>query len=83
LHCLTFSQLVVLMSPSSCRPIGFSFWSVPGPFVQFLGIRGAAGRFAGFVAVLPKAAFAYVGSEIVSVAAGGAHPFRAAARRLT
>ncbi|GAA6052468.1 hypothetical protein JCM3770_001127 [Rhodotorula araucariae] len=54
------------------EPIGFAYWRTPGPFVQFLGIKGATGRFAGFVAVLSKAAYAYVGSEIVSIAAGEA-----------
>ncbi|BGP45654.1 hypothetical protein JCM10450v2_001484 [Rhodotorula kratochvilovae] len=57
------------------EPIGFSYWHNPGPFVQFLGIKGATGRFAGFVAVLSKAAYAYVGSEIVSIAAGVAGTF--------
>ncbi|TNY18711.1 amino acid permease [Rhodotorula diobovata] len=64
-------------------PIGFSYWRHPGPFVQFLGIKGAVGRFAGFIAVLPKAAFAYVGVEIPSIAAGEArNPSRSIPRAI-
>lgn len=29
-------------------PIGFRYWRNPGPFVQYLGIEGAKGRFLGF-----------------------------------
>lgn len=51
---------------------GFKYWRDPGPFVQYLGIPGALGRFLGFWAVLTQAAFAYIGSEIVAIAAGEA-----------
>ncbi|KAF9056359.1 amino acid permease/ SLC12A domain-containing protein [Panaeolus papilionaceus] len=52
--------------------LGFRFWKHPGPFVQFHGIGGAKGRFLGFWAVLSQAAFSYVGTEIVAIAAGEA-----------
>ncbi|RPD59742.1 hypothetical protein L227DRAFT_575736 [Lentinus tigrinus ALCF2SS1-6] len=48
--------------------IGFRYWKNPGPFVQFQGIAGAKGRFMGWLAVMPQAAFAYVGTEIVAIA---------------
>ncbi|PPR01613.1 hypothetical protein CVT24_005764 [Panaeolus cyanescens] len=57
--------------PSHDR-IGFRYWKDPGPFVQFNDIAGAKGRFLGFWAVLTQAAFSYVGTEIVAVAAGEA-----------
>jgi len=50
--------------------IGFRYWINPGPFVQFDGIPGAKGQFLGFWAVLPQAAFAFIGTEIISIAAG-------------
>jgi amino acid transporter len=50
--------------------IGFRFWRDPGPFVQYAGIAGTLGRFLGFWATLTRAAFAYIGSEIVAIAAG-------------
>ncbi|KAK4049803.1 hypothetical protein OIV83_003859 [Microbotryomycetes sp. JL201] len=53
-------------------PIGFRYWRNPGPFVQRLGIAGATGRFLGFFAVLTQAAFSYIGTEIVAIAAGEA-----------
>ncbi|OCF73198.1 AAT family amino acid transporter [Kwoniella mangroviensis CBS 8886] len=52
--------------------IGFRYWRNPGPFVQYMDIPGSLGRFLGFWAVLTQAAFAYVGSEIVAIAAGEA-----------
>ncbi|GAA5847830.1 hypothetical protein JCM9279_006654 [Rhodotorula babjevae] len=80
---LILSVIISAGGVPGTEPIGFSLWDSPGPFVQFLGIQGAAGRFAGFVAVLPKAAFAYVGSEIVSVAAGEArNPSRSIPRAI-
>lgn len=50
--------------------IGFRYWRDPGPFVQYAGISGVLGRFLGFWATLTRAAFAYIGSEIVAIAAG-------------
>jgi len=52
--------------------IGFRYWKHPGPFVQFDGIGGAKGRFLGWWAVLTQAAFAFIGTEIVAIAAGEA-----------
>ncbi|KAI0001988.1 amino acid permease [Russula vinacea] len=52
--------------------IGFRYWKHPGPFVQYNGIAGAKGRFLGFWAVLTQAAFSFIGTEIVAVAAGEA-----------
>jgi amino acid transporter len=52
--------------------LGFRFWKHPGPFVQFNGISGSKGRFLGFWAVLSQAAFSYIGTEIVAIAAGEA-----------
>jgi len=52
--------------------LGFRHWKNPGPFVQFNGISGAEGRFLGFWAVLTQAAFSYLGTEIVAIAAGEA-----------
>ncbi|KAI0257517.1 amino acid permease [Lactifluus subvellereus] len=52
--------------------LGFRYWKHPGPFVQFDGIAGAKGRFLGFWAVLTQAAFSFIGTEIVAIAAGEA-----------
>ncbi|KAI0053278.1 amino acid permease [Auriscalpium vulgare] len=52
--------------------LGFRFWKHPGPFVQYNGIGGAEGRFLGWWAVMTQAAFSYIGTEIVAIAAGEA-----------
>jgi len=52
--------------------IGFRYWKNPGPFVQYDGIPGAKGRFLGWWAVLTQAAFSFIGTEIVAIAAGEA-----------
>ncbi|KII83798.1 hypothetical protein PLICRDRAFT_180140 [Plicaturopsis crispa FD-325 SS-3] len=52
--------------------IGFRYWINPGPFVQFAGIAGVKGRFLGFWAVMNQAAFSFVGTEVVAIAAGEA-----------
>jgi len=52
--------------------IGFRYWKDPGPFVQFNGIGGAKGRFLGWWSVMSQAAFSYIGTEIVGMAAGEA-----------
>ncbi|KAH8999013.1 amino acid permease/ SLC12A domain-containing protein [Lactarius hatsudake] len=52
--------------------LGFRYWKHPGPFVQFDGIAGAKGRFLGWWAVLTQAAFSFIGTEIVAIAAGEA-----------
>ncbi|KAF9535839.1 amino acid permease [Crepidotus variabilis] len=52
--------------------LGFRYWKNPGPFAQYNNIAGAKGRFLGFWAVLTQAAFSYIGTEIVAIAAGEA-----------
>ncbi|KAK4684437.1 hypothetical protein P7C73_g5742, partial [Tremellales sp. Uapishka_1] len=52
--------------------IGFQYWRDPGAFVQYSDIGGVTGRFLGFWAVLTQAAFSYIGTEIVAIAAGEA-----------
>ncbi|KAG1838432.1 amino acid permease [Suillus subalutaceus] len=58
-------------SPTHDR-IGFRYWKNPGPFVRYNGIEGAKGRFLGWCAVLTQAAFSFIGTEIVAIAAGEA-----------
>lgn len=53
-------------------PIGFRYWNNPGPFAQFNGIAGSLGRFLGFWSVLINAAFSFIGTEIIAIAAGEA-----------
>jgi len=52
--------------------IGFRYWKNPGVFAQFDGIAGAKGRFLGWWAVMSQAAFSFIGTEIVAIAAGEA-----------
>ncbi|KAF9480069.1 amino acid permease [Pholiota conissans] len=52
--------------------IGFRYWKDPGPFVQFRHIAGSKGRFLGFCSVLTQAAFSFIGTETVAIAAGEA-----------
>ncbi|OAA55006.1 Amino acid/polyamine transporter I [Niveomyces insectorum RCEF 264] len=52
------------------KAIGFQYWRNPGPFVQYLGIGGAPGRFLGFWTVLDNALYAYSGIENISLTAG-------------
>ncbi|KAG0709056.1 amino acid permease [Suillus ampliporus] len=52
--------------------LGFRYWKNPGPFVQYNGIPGAKGRFLGWWAVMSQAAFSFIGTEIVAIAAGEA-----------
>ncbi|KAG2100035.1 amino acid permease-domain-containing protein [Suillus cothurnatus] len=52
--------------------IGFRYWKNPGLFVQYNGIQGAEGQFIGWRAVLMQAAFSFIGTEIVAIAAGEA-----------
>ncbi|KAG2110159.1 amino acid permease [Suillus cothurnatus] len=56
--------------------IGFRYWKNPGPFVQYNGIQGAKGQFIGWWAVLTQAAFSFIGTEIVAIAAGEAKNLR-------
>ncbi|KAF8585847.1 amino acid permease [Ramaria rubella] len=57
--------------PSHDR-IGFRYWKNPGPFAQYLSIGGVKGQFLGWWAVMTQAAFSFIGTEIVAVAAGEA-----------
>ncbi|KAI0936272.1 hypothetical protein AcV5_004452 [Taiwanofungus camphoratus] len=52
--------------------IGFRYWKHPGAFVQYHGIGGSKGRFLSWWAVMSQAAFSYIGTEIVAIAAGEA-----------
>lgn len=52
--------------------IGFRFWKKPGPFVQADNVPGATGRFLGWWLVMTQAAFSYIGTEVVALAAGEA-----------
>ena len=52
--------------------LGFRYWKHPGPFAQFNGISGSKGRFLAFWDVLTQAAFSFIGTEIVAIAAGEA-----------
>ncbi|KAH7920398.1 hypothetical protein BV22DRAFT_1133109 [Leucogyrophana mollusca] len=52
--------------------IGFRYWRNPGPFVQYAGISGATGQFLGWSRVVTQAAFSYVGTEVVAIAAAEA-----------
>ncbi|KNZ73488.1 Lysine-specific permease [Termitomyces sp. J132] len=52
--------------------IGFRNWKHPGPFNQFAGIQGSEGRFLAWWAVMTQAAFSFIGTEIVAIAAGEA-----------
>ncbi|EJD00917.1 amino acid permease [Fomitiporia mediterranea MF3/22] len=52
--------------------IGFRYWKNPGPFHQFNDIGGSEGRFLGWWAVMTQAAFSFIGTEIVAIAAGEA-----------
>jgi len=49
--------------------IGFRYWKNPGPFVQYKGISGTTGRFLGWWSVLLNAAYSFLGTEIVAIAA--------------
>ncbi|KAI0078940.1 amino acid permease [Panus rudis PR-1116 ss-1] len=52
--------------------IGFRYWKNPGPFAQFKGISGSEGQFLGWWSVMTQAAFSFIGTEIVAIAAGEA-----------
>jgi len=57
--------------PSHDR-VGFRYWKHPGAFNQLNGIPGAKGRFLAFWATFIQAAFSFLGTEIVALAAGEA-----------
>ncbi|KIY48034.1 amino acid permease-like protein [Fistulina hepatica ATCC 64428] len=48
---------------------GFKYWHDPGPFVQYLSIKGSLGRFCGFWTTFSNAAYAYSGVEGIPTAA--------------
>ncbi|KAJ5293835.1 hypothetical protein N7508_008656 [Penicillium antarcticum] len=52
----------------SGQSIGFRYWKDPGPFVQYLGIKGPLGRFLGFWSTLNNAVFAYAGAQNITIA---------------
>ncbi|KAK0233437.1 amino acid permease [Armillaria fumosa] len=52
--------------------LGFRYWKHPGPFAQYADIGGAKGRFLGWWSVMTQAAFSFIGTEIVAIAAGEA-----------
>lgn len=52
--------------------LGFRYWKNPGPFVQYRDIPGNTGRFLGWWSVMTQAAFSFIGTEIVAIAAGEA-----------
>ncbi|KAG7450323.1 amino acid permease [Guyanagaster necrorhizus] len=52
--------------------LGFRYWKHPGPFAQYADIAGAKGRFLGWWSVMTQAAFSFIGTEIVAIAAGEA-----------
>lgn len=52
--------------------LGFTHWINPGPFVQYHDIPGDTGRFLGWWSVMTQAAFSFIGTEIVAIAAGEA-----------
>ncbi|QRV83617.1 amino acid permease [Ceratobasidium sp. AG-Ba] len=52
--------------------IGFRYWKNPGPFAQYAGIAGSKGQFLGWWSVMTQAAFSFIGTEIVAIAAGEA-----------
>ncbi|KAG9106465.1 hypothetical protein FRC07_008817 [Ceratobasidium sp. 392] len=52
--------------------IGFRYWKNPGPFVQYANIGGSKGQFLGWWSVMTQAAFSFIGTEIVAIAAGEA-----------
>ncbi|KAL1738913.1 amino acid permease/ SLC12A domain-containing protein, partial [Schizophyllum fasciatum] len=52
--------------------LGFRYWKDPGPFAQYNDIQGAKGQFLGWWAVITQAAFSFIGTEIVAIAAAEA-----------
>lgn len=75
---ITITALIILGiildlggGPSHDR-LGFRYWKNPGPFVDYAGIKGSKGHFLGWWAVMTQAAFSYIGTEIVAIAAGEA-----------
>ncbi|KAK4497939.1 hypothetical protein PRZ48_010595 [Zasmidium cellare] len=61
--------LVITCGGGAEGPIGFRYWNNPGPFVQYLGIDGALGRFCGFWSTFSSALYAYGGIHAIVIAA--------------
>ncbi|KAH1587652.1 hypothetical protein KXX69_006051 [Aspergillus fumigatus] len=51
------------------QSIGFRYWRDPGPFVQYLGIKGSLGQFLGFWTCLNNAVFSYSGIQNITIPA--------------
>lgn len=55
--------------------IGFQYWRNPGPFVQYLGIKGSLGQFAGFWKALSGSVYSYSGLQgVPALASEVKHP---------
>ena len=71
----TIIGLILLMLIITCGggpshyAIGFQYWVVPGPMLEYLE-TGSLGRFLAFWKVFISATFAFGGSEMVVIAAG-------------
>ncbi|KAF8431958.1 amino acid permease [Boletus edulis BED1] len=52
--------------------IGFRYWKNPGPFTDYHGFTGPKGHFLGTCSVATQAAFSYLGTEAVAMAAAEA-----------
>ncbi|KAG9311192.1 amino acid permease [Chiua virens] len=52
--------------------IGFRYWKNPGPFTDYYGFTGPKGHFLGTCSVATQAAFSYLGTEAVAIAAAEA-----------
>ncbi|KIK66906.1 hypothetical protein GYMLUDRAFT_239115 [Collybiopsis luxurians FD-317 M1] len=54
--------------------IGFRYWKNAStrPVIEYSGIAGNKGKFLGWWAVISRAAFSFIGTEIVAIAAGEA-----------
>jgi len=78
IKCVTLIGLLLLGVIITCGgvsgagPIGFRYWRDPGPFQQENGIPGSAGQFLAFWTTFTSAAYAYLGTENVAMAAAEA-----------
>ncbi len=68
---LTYSQALVIVCGGGPdhHAYGFQYWRNPGPFVEYLGIKGDLGHFLGFWTTFSNAIYAYSGIENISIAA--------------
>lgn len=65
---IIFGLVVNLGGVPGVERIGFRYWHVPGPFVEYVG-SGAWGRFLGFWSVMTNAVFSFAGVESLAMAA--------------